>query len=181
MVLWVPNVFASWSVEEGSVVNFVSIKNDVVGELNRFENISGFFSDDGKIEIQISLDSVETYVDIRNIRLKSLLFEVAKYPHATIRGQLNAKALESLHSKQNGLFDVDIEISLHGKTVVKTTKIYVSHTLGRANVMTAEPILLTAANCFSFKLLKSIYPQIFQIFFSSFFMIFKCFIKNMFT
>ncbi len=145
MVLWVPNVFASWSVEEGSVVNFVSIKNDVVGELNRFKNISGFFSDDGEIEIQISLDSVETYVDIRNSRLKSLLFEVAKYPQATIRGQLTAKALESLHAKQNGLFDVNIEISLHGKTVVKTTKIHVSHTLGRANMMTAEPILLSAA------------------------------------
>jgi hypothetical protein len=76
--------WANWEVAADSRVQFVSIKQNTVGEISHFERVSGAVSQDGQVDIRVSLDSVETMIGIRNQRMKEMLFEVGVYPQASI-------------------------------------------------------------------------------------------------
>ena len=69
--------WSSWEVAGGSVVQFISIKNNAVGELSQFESVAGSVSDEGQVDIRVALNTVETNVGIRNDRMKELLFELS--------------------------------------------------------------------------------------------------------
>ena len=70
-----PLAFADWQIGPGSQVQFVSIKNNTVGEVSHFETLSGSVTDAGDVEVRVVLDSVETNVGIRNERMKTMLFD----------------------------------------------------------------------------------------------------------
>ena len=69
-------VLADWEVANGSQIQFVSIKNNAIGEVSHFETLSGTVTEAGEVEVRVALDSVETNIGIRNERMKKLLFEV---------------------------------------------------------------------------------------------------------
>ena len=54
--------WADWELAADSRVQFVSIKQNTVGEISHFERISGAVSQDGQVDIRVSLDSVETMI-----------------------------------------------------------------------------------------------------------------------
>ena len=51
---------ADWQVGSGSQVQFVSIKNNTIGEVSHFETLAGVVTDAGEVEVRVALDSVET-------------------------------------------------------------------------------------------------------------------------
>ena len=137
---------ADWFIKDGSVVTFVSIKNDVVGELNKFEGITGTVSAEGAIDVWIDLDSVETFIEIRNERMKTLLFRTGLFPRAHITGQLDSADLKIALSGIGALLNLDLKIDLHGKAVSKSVTIRLDHTEDQISVVTTQPILLNAAD-----------------------------------
>ena len=144
-VLSTAPAWAGWQVAEGSRIQFVSIKQNTMGEINYFERIDGALSAQGQVDIRIALDSVETMVGIRNQRMKDMLFEVGLYPEAIITAQLDADALALVASGQGGDVSTDINIDLHGTTVTKSVKLRVTPLAGGLGVSTTEPILINAA------------------------------------
>lgn len=84
-----PFAQADWSIAEGSLVGFVSIKQNSIAENNHFSGVTGSLSDEGAIVASVDLSTVETKVPIRNQRMMQLLFEVANYPEAQVSGQLD--------------------------------------------------------------------------------------------
>lgn len=68
---------------QSPLLNFVSIKKVHVVETHRFESLSGAITDTGVATLVIDLNSVNTGIDIRNERMRNLLFETATFPQAT--------------------------------------------------------------------------------------------------
>ena len=138
-----PLAQADWQVGPGSQVQFVSIKNNKVGEVSHFETLAGKVTGAGEVEVRVALDSVETNIGIRNERMKTMLFEVGLYPDAVITAQLDAEAIAAM--SDGGVTNVALQIDLHGQTVIKDAELNVAVTDQRVSATTAQPILLTAA------------------------------------
>ena len=138
-----PLAFADWQIGPGSQVQFVSIKNNTVGEVSHFETLSGSVTDAGDVEVRVVLNSVETNVGIRNERMKTMLFEVGLYPEAVITAQLDAEAIATM--SDGGVANVALQIDLHGQTVTKDAQLNIAVTDQGVSATTTQPILLTAA------------------------------------
>ena len=138
-----PLVQADWQIGPGSQVQFVSIKNNAIGEVSHFETLAGTVTDAGEVEVRVALDSVETNIGIRNERMKQMLFEVGLYPEAVITAQLDTEAVGAM--SDGGTTHVALQIGLHGQTVIKDAQLNVSVTDQGLSATTAQPILLTAA------------------------------------
>ena len=130
-------------MDPASQVQFVSIKNNAIGEVSHFETLAGTVTDAGEVEVRVALDSVETNIGIRNERMKKMLFEVGLYPEAVITAQLDTEAVAAM--SDGGTTDVALQIDLHGQTVIKDAQLNVSVTDQGLSATTAQPILLTAA------------------------------------
>ena len=142
-IMMSPLALAGWQVGPGSHVQFVSIKNNTIGEVSHFETLAGSVTDAGEVEVRVALDSVETNIGIRNERMKKMLFEVGLYPEAVITAQLDAEAVAAM--SDGGITSVALQIDLHGQTVTKDAQLNVAVTDQGVSATTAQPILLTAA------------------------------------
>ena len=138
-----PLAQADWQVGPGSQLQFVSIKNNTIGEVSHFETLAGTVTDAGEVEVRVALDSVETNIGIRNERMKTMLFEVGLYPEAVITAQLDVGSMAALTG--GGMTNVALKIDLHGQTVTKDAQLNIAVTDQGVSATTAQPILLTAA------------------------------------
>ena len=138
-----PLAAADWQIGPASQIQFVSIKNNVIGEVSHFDTLSGSVTDAGDVEVRVVLDSIETNVGIRNERMKTMLFEVGLYPEAVITAQLDAEAIATM--SDGGVTNVALQIDLHGQTVTKDAQLNIAVTGQGVSATTAQPILLTAA------------------------------------
>ena len=138
--------WAEWQVADNSRIQFVSIKNNTIGEVSHFDMISGTVGDQGAVEVRVTLDSVETNIGIRNDRMKKMLFEVGLYPEAVITAQLSEEAMAAAGSSSGAAVPVVLQIDLHGQVVSKDAVLTVSATdAGGFSATTSQPILLNAA------------------------------------
>lgn len=138
-------VHADWSITDASRVGFVSIKNNVIGENNAFQRVSGGISDEGAVTVNIDLTSVETGVGIRNERLQKMLFNVASFPQAIVSAQLSEAQLMALKSGGSVAESVSVSVALHGKTVSKQVELAAAQSGDTVRVTTTQPIVITAA------------------------------------
>ena len=136
---------ADWSVNDASRVGFVSIKNNVIGENNAFERVSGGISETGAVTVNIDLASVETGVGIRNERLQKMLFNVVNFPQATVSAQLSEQQLMALKSGGSVAESVSVSVALHGNTVSKQVELAAAKAGNTVRVTTTQPIVITAA------------------------------------
>lgn len=136
---------ADWSVNDTSRVGFVSIKNNVIGENNAFERVSGGISETGAVTVNIDLASVETGVGIRNERLQKMLFNVVNFPQATVSAQLSEQQLMALKSGGSVAESVSVSVALHGNTVSKQVELAAAKAGNTVRVTTTQPIVITAA------------------------------------
>ncbi|MEL7486164.1 MAG: YceI family protein [Pseudomonadota bacterium] len=137
---------ASWRlVDDDSRISFVSIKAGDVAESHYFTEIDGSVGPDGAAAVEIALASVETKVDIRNERMRDLLFETEQFPTAAIAAQIDLETIASLAVGERALETVDLTLSIHGADVVAPAALFVTR-LGddRVSVETVEPVLLFA-------------------------------------
>ena len=138
--------WAEWQIADNSGIQFVSIKNNAIGEVSHFDMISGTVGDQGAVKVRVALDSVETNIGIRNDRMKKMLFEVGLYPEAVITAQLTPETMAVLGSSSGAAVPVVLQIDLHGQVVSKDAVLTVSATdAGGFSATTAQPILLNAA------------------------------------
>jgi len=130
-----------------SVLNFASTKNAAVTELHTFQSISGELAGD-KAKLTIDLASVETQIPIRNDRMKEHLFEIVKYPQATVQLNLDPKVLEALESA-GAMVDTQVvaAVDMHGiKKDINAKLRVVKLTDSKILASTLEPILLLPAD-----------------------------------
>jgi hypothetical protein len=140
-------VLASWTLNpENSSLFYVTSKASAVSEVNTFGELSGSITDNGAAEVKISLGSVDTAIDIRNERMRDIVFQVSTYPLATVSLETDARLLDSLMPGENILRSYEISVSLHGAEQsmnidVSTTKL----AGGSIQVVLAKPLIINAA------------------------------------
>jgi polyisoprenoid-binding protein YceI len=147
-VLSCPVAWAQWELDNtGSLVNFVSIKNDSVGEVHSFTSLAGFISASGNVQLAIDLDSVETLIDVRNERLREMLFNTAKFPAAKVTANVDPAILGAVAGGGIVSTDLPVRVQLHGQEKKLTMAVtVVGERNGRIRVFSAHPLMLSAAD-----------------------------------
>ncbi len=131
---------------EASELRFVTTKNTNVAEVQQFKRLSGELSPAGKVKLTIDLASVETQIPLRNERMQSILFDVARFPSAEFEGRLDPALIKGLDVGASADFDLAGKLSIHGQTQEATAALRVVRLKGdRLLVSTRSPILVTAA------------------------------------
>lgn len=128
---------------ESSAIRFISIKKGSLAESSRFDAFSGEITESGKAEIRIALDSVDTSIDLRNVRMRFLFFETFTYPEAVVTAQIDPAQVADLAAVQRKLLEVPVTLSLHGVEAALSAPVAVT-ALGndRVSIATVQPIIL---------------------------------------
>lgn len=142
------SAWAQWELDsDKSAINFISIKNSSVAETHSFAAVVGYIGKDGKVQVGVDLDAVETLIDIRNERMRQMLFETAKFPVANITAEVSTEILNAVAQGATVSLEVPVTVSLHGmEKTVNAALIAVGEAGGPMRVFTAHPILLSAAD-----------------------------------
>jgi len=137
---------ADWLLDmENSSLSFGSIKNGSIGESNHFQSVEGRITDAGDITLIIDLTSVETWVDIRNARMKEFLFKTNMFPVAILRGQIDLTKFTDLAVGSQQSVEMAFDLDLHGQQQTFDAELVILRlTKERLIVIPAEIIFLDA-------------------------------------
>jgi len=135
-----------WSLDsKSSRLSYVSVKAGDIAESNRVTRVSGSVSASGAAALEIDLASVSTGVDIRNERMREVLFNVAQNPVATVTTQLDPKAFEGLAIGASVLQEIEATVSLKGIETSVFAEVEATRIANdRVLVATTDPIILDA-------------------------------------
>ncbi len=143
---FVSHAAMAWKLDsDGSVVSYASTKNGEVVEPNVFTGLSGEVSDDGAATVEIALTSLETFIDIRNERMREFVFKVADFPVATLTADLDMASFADLAPGDvvESTFDVNIAAS-GAETSYETTALVTRAADNRVLVASKTPIVVYA-------------------------------------
>ena len=108
---------SSWNLlGDESKINYASIKNNNLMENNIFEILEGSVNLDGSAEFLINLNSVNTNNDIRDERLRNILFKTETYPIAKVTSLINLSDYENLSVGSSIIKNFNFKITFHGLT-----------------------------------------------------------------
>jgi polyisoprenoid-binding protein YceI len=140
---------AGWQlVSDQSQLSYTTTKvfpgaEQSAAENNRFAKLEGEVDDNGKAEVRVLLDSVNTNVAIRDERMRKIVFQTEKFPAATVSAQVPANVLgeQGLHQ-----IDLTLQLDLHGTQKSMTVPVSVVHESNRILVTSMSPVLVEAAD-----------------------------------
>ena len=140
-------VFAGWEVDPtGSHIGFASVKNDLIAENHTFTEVTGRVSVAGEANIKVTLASVETLIPLRNERMQTMLFNIAKFPQATITSEVPVNELSLMATGESSVLDIELLIALHGKELKKSVPVKVTSIGDNGfDVSSLGPIILHAS------------------------------------
>jgi len=116
-----------WNLDgDASELRFLSVKKSKVAETSSFATLSGRITEDGQAQVRVLLDSVDTKVDLRNVRMRFLFFETFRYPEAVITTQLSADQLTDLHITRRKEIELPYTLTLRGLTLERTADVAVT-------------------------------------------------------
>ncbi|MEM1131821.1 MAG: YceI family protein [Pseudomonadota bacterium] len=132
-------------VPEISQISFVSIKAGNIGEAHSFGTESGAVDGSGKAEISVDLNSVDTAIEIRDERMREILFQADQFPNATITAQVDPQSFQALDIGEQQIESTELSISLHGVEADFDSDLAVTRiSENRVLVETAKPLILDA-------------------------------------
>ncbi|MEM9705986.1 MAG: YceI family protein [Pseudomonadota bacterium] len=121
----------------------MSVKAGEVGESHFFRTVTGNVSPEGEVRLEIPLEAVETRVEIRNERMKSMFFDTQTYPKAILTATIPVDEYENLSVGERQPASIDGQLSLHGMLVDLSSEIFVSRLSDdKVVVETSEPVIL---------------------------------------
>lgn len=137
-------VDANWSLDtDASRLGFASIKSGEVIEAHAFSGLTGNVTSTGTATVTIPLDQVETKVDIRNERMREILFETGTYPTATLGASIDPQTFADLPIGSQIQTDIEGTLSLHGVEAPIIASVSVTRIAEqRIEVASVEPVIL---------------------------------------
>jgi polyisoprenoid-binding protein YceI len=131
---------------EQSSLHFVTVKNDKVGEVMTFSSLSGDIDGD-QATLKLNLDSVQSNIDIRNERMRSMLFETQQFPELNVSVKLPADVVDDLVAGDSLTMDLSASIDLHGinKDINFSAQVIALND-GGVRVISAQPIIINAVD-----------------------------------
>lgn len=109
---------ANWQLNpEQSSLNFVSIKNTTVAETHQFSNLSGSWSEQGLVRIQIPVSSLETNIPIRNQRMLDFVLKAKQYTEITAQAEIKPDTIATLAVSKSMVITLPITVSIAGESI----------------------------------------------------------------
>lgn len=134
------------SVADESTIAFGSVKKDTIGEVHEFTSIEASVSEEGAVTINIALDSVETYIDIRNERMVEHVFDKGA-AKAVLSGSIDMDEVNDLAAGDTAIVDFEGKLSLAGiETDIEAEMLVARLSDTRVLVTTANFIMLSTAD-----------------------------------
>jgi polyisoprenoid-binding protein YceI len=141
------NAKTPWTLDnDASDLRFVTTKNTNVAEVQKFKRLVGEVGPNGEVKLVIDLASVETQIPLRNERLQTMLFEVARFPTAQFEGTVDMKQVKALDVGASVDLEVAGTLSIRGQSQDANASLRVVNLRGdRLLVTTRAPILVNAS------------------------------------
>ncbi|NOQ64351.1 MAG: YceI family protein [Methyloprofundus sp.] len=149
-----PTHVGQWTLNStASQLNFITTKNASKTEIQSFKALEGKI-DKGHVTLTVDLNSVDTGIEIRDERLKTLFFDVVKFPSASVTIDLRKSDLNHLTQGQTKVLKFDAELDIQGITQSMQVELQVV-ALGKNQllVFSRQPIIIDLKN---FKLLEGV-------------------------
>ena len=116
-----------WNLDaDASELRFLSVKKSNIAESSSFATLSGLITENGQAQVRVLLDSVDSKVDLRNVRMRFLFFETFRFPEAIITAELNPELLTDLHLTRRKEVELPYSFTLRGVTLERTTDVSVT-------------------------------------------------------
>jgi hypothetical protein len=137
---------AAWQLDgESSRLTFVTTKVTNVAEVNRFRSLRGSVGDDGKVQLRVPLETVDSGIPLRDERLRKQLFAVEQFASADISAQLDIAPLLTLAAGAQMELRLPLTVTLHGHSQSYSSELLVTRLDDRRfQVVTLAPLLLNA-------------------------------------
>ncbi|MCB2137400.1 MAG: YceI family protein [Rhodobacteraceae bacterium] len=140
---------ADWQlVPEASSLSFQSIKNQSIIESSKFKVVSGAITPAGLATIRINLDSVDTNVDLRDVRMRFLLFETFQYPEAIITAGIDLTSVQDIAVVRRKTISLPYSLNLHGNTKAAAADVVVTMLSDDMISVSAAAPIVVATNDF---------------------------------
>lgn len=147
-ILWGFPAQAQWTLDnDESRISFISTKANTAAEVHTFSVVDGSIEANGDATISIDLDTVDTAIEVRDERMRSMLFETDEHPSATLAARVDAKAIEALAPGESTNMTVEGQLMLHGTETSVTFDAAVARLgEGRIMVTSLRPVIINASD-----------------------------------
>jgi len=133
----------SWTlVSDASAISFVTVKNGDVIEAHHFTDLSGTVSSDGAAQLTIQSASLETYIDIRNERVRDILLQVTQFPIIEVSANLDAGEFGALLPGAPLRTEIEMLVTIAGTTRSLYADVLVTRGDDGVSVATLEPVIV---------------------------------------
>ena len=114
-----------WVLDEAaSTLRFQSTKNETTIETSEFTDITGSVDEEGRVSVSVELDSIDTGVDLLDVRMRFLFFETFRFPKAFVTTELSPESLSLLTA--NKTVEQELDFTLKIRDVIRTCLLYTS-------------------------------------------------------
>ncbi len=145
----------SWRLDNGnSSISFVTTKVTDIAEVHTFRTFSGSLNQSGNVRIAIDLASVDTGIEIRDDRMRAMLFETDSFATATMTAKVDMAMVKRLMAGGSRSATIEGELALHGETMPLAIDVQVTRAgTSKLLVMSQKPVVVNAAQ---FKLAEGV-------------------------
>lgn len=141
-------VQADWTLDgKSSSFYYVTNKAAAVSEVNSFKGLSGGIAESGAATLSIDLATVDTAVDVRNQRMRDIVFQVAQFPKADVSVTVDTAALSALKAGSSVTGSYPVAVSLHGMKADLMADLQVTRLDAKTlQVQLARPLIVAASS-----------------------------------
>lgn len=136
---------ADWELNNAdSSLYYVTSKAAAISEVNSFASLNGTINNT-EATLQIDLSSVDTAIEIRDQRVRDILFEIQSFPTATISISVSSDVLSNMAVGSSTTANYNYNLNLHGVSRDLSADLRITKTsANRIEVQPAQPIILGA-------------------------------------
>ncbi|MEY4640817.1 MAG: hypothetical protein RLZZ227_811 [Pseudomonadota bacterium] len=117
---------ADWALDnEASSFYYVTSKASMVSEVNTFSGLSGGIAADGTATLEIDLATVNTAIEVRDERMREIVFEVEEYPEASVSVKVDAAALDAMAPGTSSTAAHTATVNLHATSAEFPTELQI--------------------------------------------------------
>jgi polyisoprenoid-binding protein YceI len=144
----------AWKIDTpASSLTFNTTKAGAAGvggltETMRFNLFNGGLDSHGHVEMNIDLASIDSGIELRNERLKTMFWDVVSHPIVTFSAQLNPSELQKINSaKESMALELDGKLTMTGEARIIKAHLQVTPVGGnRLIVSTRQAIVINASD-----------------------------------
>jgi len=138
---------ADWTLDAGnSNISYGTVKNDMIGESNTFKTISGYLNNNGQINIDIDLASIDTLIEIRDGRMRDIVFKVSENATAKLRGDINLKDHDNQEIGTSRVIETTFSLEFVGQKIDHDVKLLVTRLAENKVMVTPHGVMFIDAD-----------------------------------